>query len=216
MGGIISTLDWEVTFKPKNEKMKTKEFKKIVNFFFELAVLKKIPRAGWRNIGIRDPHSVGEHIFLTSQIAFILGKMEKINAERASLIALFHDNGEARVGDHNYVMRLYLKGKNAEKKAFFDQIKNLPGEKEMKQMYKEWEERKTKEAIVARDADYLELAIEAKCYWDLGNKLAEAWLKHIATQLKSKSAKKLFNLILKTRIDEWWQKGIPQIKREIC
>ena len=190
--------------------------KKVVNFFFELSVLKRIPRSGWRNIGIENPNSVAEHVFSTTQIAYILGKMEKINAERAALIALFHDNGEARIGDENVIAKLYS-GANkdrAEKKAFFDQIKDLPGEKEIKEISEEWERKETPESIVARDADTLEAAIQAKCYLDSGNKLAKLWIKWYKSRVKTKSAKKIIEAIEKTNIDEWW-KEIPWVRGEI-
>jgi len=191
---------------------KMEKFKKIINFFFELLVLKRIPRSGWRNIGIENPDSVAEHVFLTAQIAYILGKMEKINAEKAALIALFHDNDEARVGDANLIMKLYIEKSRA--KASSDQIKKLPGQKEIKTMYEEWKKQKTPEAIVARDADWLELAIQAKSYLDSGNKLAKIWIKHAKTQLKTDLAKKLLNIIEKTNMDEWW-KEMPEIKEEV-
>jgi len=187
--------------------------KKTVNFLYEIGGLKRIQRAGWGNIGIRNPDSVAEHVFATSQIAYILGKMEKAKAERAVLIALFHDNGEARIGDQNLVNKLYLEGR-LEEKAFFEQIKDLPGNEEVESLYREWEKQETIESIVAKDADWIELAVQAKCYFNSGNKLAELWIKHAKTQLKTESAKKLLKMIEKTDIDEWW-KEIPEIKRNV-
>lgn len=189
-------------------------FKKVTNFFFEVQVLKRTSRSGLKNVGIKNSDSVAEHIFLTAQIAYVLGKMEKVNAERAALIALFHDNGEARIGDGDLVKRIYLDTNGAEEKAFFDQIKDLPVEKEMRELYKEWIKRDTPEAIVARDADLLELVLQIKCFLDSGNKLLPIWLKFIKANLKTKSAKKLFETIEKTNIDNWWRQ-IPEIKEKL-
>ncbi len=189
-------------------------FKKIINFFFELQVLKRTPRTGLKNVGIKNSDSVAEHIFLTSQIAYILGKMEKVNAERAALIALFHDNGEVRIGDADVMAGIYLNNKEVEEKVFLEQIKNLPGEGEIKSIYKEWVERDTPEAVIARDADLLELSLQIKCFLDLGNKLLNIWLKYIKTHLKTKSAKKLFETMEKTNIDDWWRE-IPEIKEKL-
>lgn len=189
-------------------------FKKVANFFFEVQVLKRIPRSGLKNVGIRNSDSVAEHIFLTSQIAYVLAKMEKINAEKAALIALFHDNGEVRIGDADLLAKIYLNTNGAEEKAFFDQIKNLPGEKEIKTLYKEWVRKDTSEAVIARDADLLELALQIKCFLDLGNKLLPIWLKFIKAHLKTKSAKKLLEIIEKTNIDDWWRE-IPEIKAQL-
>ena len=188
--------------------------KKITNFFFEIQVLKRTPRSGLKNVGIRNSDSVAEHIFLTAQITYVLGKMEKVNAERAALIALFHDNGEARIGDGDLVKRTYLDTNGAEERVFFDQIKNLPGEGEIKTLYKEWVKKDTREATVARDADLLELALQVKCFLDSGNKLLSIWLKFIKAHLKTKSAKKLFKTMEKTNIDDWWRE-IPEIKEKL-
>ena len=193
---------------------KNSVLKKIVNFLFELNVLRRIPRSGWRNIGIENPESVAEHAFSTAQIAYILGKMEKVKSERAALIALFHDNGEVRIGDFNLLAKLYLKTNEGEERAFLDQIRDLPGQKEIKKLYQEWKEQKTSESIVAKDADHLELIIQAKNYLDLGNNLAKIWIKYHRNFLKTKSAKRLAEIIEKTKIDDWW-KEIPEIKSEV-
>lgn len=190
------------------------DFKKIVNFVFEVQVLKRTPRTGLKNVGIKNSDSIAEHIFLTSQIAYVLGKMEKVNAERAALIALFHDNGEVRIGDADMMAGVYLNNKEVEEKAFLDQIKDLPAENEMKALYKEWMKKDTAEAVVARDADLLELAFQIKCFLDAGNKLLGPWLKYINTHLKTKSAKELFETMEKTNIDAWWR-SIPEIKEKL-
>lgn len=190
------------------------EFKKIVNFLFELAVLERTPRNGWKRIGIENPNSVAEHVFLASQIAYILGKMEGVNGERAALIALFHDNGEARLGDADLVTKVYLDTDQAEKKVFFDQIDSLPGREDIKKLYQEWGKQETPEAIAAKDADLLEVAIQARCRSNLGNKLTKIWIEDKKSGLKTESGKKLMEIIEKTDIDEWWQ-AIPEIKKKL-
>ena len=194
---------------PSNQKVR-----KVVNFLFEVMVLKRTPRTGVKNIGIENPDSVAEHVFLTSQIAYILGKMEKVNAERAAIISLFHDNGETRVGDANLISKFYLETDKAELKAFFDQIKGLAWEKEIGKIYDEWQKQKTPESIVARDADWVEMALQLKQYFDLGNEKAKLWIEWYKTCVKTKSAKKLIEMIEKTNIDDWW-KEVPEIKKEI-
>ncbi|MDI6591988.1 MAG: HD domain-containing protein [Patescibacteria group bacterium] len=190
------------------------KFQKIVNFLFEAETLKRIPRAGWKDAGIERAESVAEHSFITALIAYFLGKLEKANSEKAALIALFHDLGETRIGDTNMITKFYLKTDEAEEKAFFDQIKGLVGEEEIGKFYKEWIEQKTKEAIVAKDADLLEETFQAKCYLASGNKLLGDWIDYWGIKLRTESAKKLFEEIKKTEIDEWWRE-IPEMKKEI-
>ncbi|MCK4520718.1 HD domain-containing protein [Candidatus Parcubacteria bacterium] len=196
--------------------MEEKEkIKKIVNFFFELLHLKRVPRSGLTTIGIKDIDSVAEHVFVAAQIAYVLGKMEEANAEKAALMCLFHDNGEARVFDINLLQSIYLTDKGVqESKALSDQIENLPGGQEIKGIYQEFEDKKTLEAIVARDADKLELAIQAKHYLERGEKDAKIWIDKVRSSLKTESSKKLLNVIENSDPNGWW-KEIPEIKEKL-
>ena len=196
--------------------MEDKELKKIANFFFEIMQLKRTPRSGVTSMGIENPDSVAEHVLAAAQIAFILGKMEKANAERAALIALFHDNGEARIGDLDKRAAYYLNSKEGEEKAFKEQTQELPGGNEIIKMFQEFEEKNTPEAIIAKDADKLELIVQVKCYLDQGinKKAAKMWNHYAAKSLKTDSAKKLFEIIKETNMNEWWL-SIPFIKKEI-
>ncbi len=191
------------------------ESKKIVNFFFELLHLKRVPRSGFMVLGIKDVDSVAEHVFAATQIAYILGKMEGVNAERAALITLFHDNGEARTFDLCLLQKVYLGDKNdAEGKALSEQAENLPVQEEIKEMYKEFEESKTSEAKVAFDADKLELAVQSKEFIDQGNKSAQIFINGIRKSIKTESAKKLLDIIEQTDSNSWWQE-IPGIKEKL-
>jgi len=191
------------------------DLKKIVNFFFEVVYSKRIPRSGLPIVDVKNPDSVAEHGFTTAQIAYILAKMEKADAEHAVLVALFHDNGETRLGDMNLIQKCYLNTELAEKKAFLDQIEGLVGEDELKELFEEFNEGKTIEGIVAWDADKLELAVQAKCSLDMGsNKSVQLWIDRIRILLKTNSAKKLLEIIEKTDMNEWWQ-AIPGIRKEI-
>ena len=191
------------------------DLKKIVNFFFEVVYSKRIPRSGLPIVDAKNTDSVAEHAFTAAQIAYILAKMEKADAEQAVLITLFHDNGETRLGDMNLIQKCYLNTELAEKKAFLDQIEGLVGEDELKELFEEFNEGKTIEGIVAWDADKLELAVQAKCSLDMGsNKSVQLWIDRIRILLKTNSAKKLLEIIEKTDMNEWWQ-AIPGIRKEI-
>lgn len=57
---------------------------------------------------------------------------------------------------------------------------------------------------VARDADYLEQAITAKEYFDIGYKSAWNWIERVEKVLKTPSAKELCGLLKKTDSASWW------------
>lgn len=192
--------------------------KNIINFFYEIGVLKNIKRSGWWAAGIKDPESVAEHSYRAAIIAYVLAKVEGANAEKAALICLFHDIGESRIGDVNKVNARYLDFKDAEKKAVKEQVSKLPEniKDEIASFFSEINEKKTKEGIIAHDADQLECAIQAKEYLEIGYKSTANWIKNVKDKrLITKTAKDLLETMEKTDSTEWWYglKKIPNDKK---
>ncbi len=181
--------------------------KAIADFIFELSVLKKLPRSGSFIAGVARPDTVGEHVFRASEIAYILAEIEGGNGEHSSFLAMIHDNGEARIGDHHRIMNAYFDAGDAEMRAFFDQTKCLPekiGEK-FRKGFEEFEEQKTTEAQCAKDADYLELAFQAKEFLEQGFTGKQNWLDNIEGHLTTESAQKLFSTLQEKSANDWWK-----------
>jgi len=176
--------------------------KNIANFLFEAGMLKRTPRSGFQFLGT-GAESVAEHIFRTTYIGYALGRLaQNINVEHLIKMCLFHDLPEARTGDLNYVNKKYVKAD--EKKAVKDLAATLPFGKEIEELVMEYEEGKTKEALLARDADQLEMILALKEYKDLGNTYAEEWLTFSMKRLQTDSAKELARVILETDSSLWW------------
>ena len=183
-------------------------------FLYELGVLKRTRRSGWWIAGIKDPETIAEHCFRTAIIARILAEMENADLNKVTTMALFHDVPEARINDLHKVGQRYIDFKDAETKSFNDQVKTLPPKlaKELKDLWNEMNERKTKEAIILKDADYLECAITAKEYVEIGYKECQDWINNVKVRLKTKSAKKIFNQIMKTKPSSWY-KGLKKLEK---
>lgn len=181
--------------------------KKIVNFIFELSQLKRQVHSGFQLAGIKNPPTVAEHAARAAQIGYILAVMEGADPEKVVAMLVIHDNAEARVGDQNKVAARYYSVKKAESKAFADQLKNLGGEieKKWKKYFYEFEERTTKEGIIARDADWLETAFQAKEYLDVGYKFVSNWIDNVEKALETKSAKMIIKEMKKTEFTDWWR-----------
>ena len=81
--------------------------KAIINFLFEVGMLKKTPRTGYQFLG-SGRESVAEHTFRTAIIGYILSLEEKVDPYKTILMCLLHDLPEARTGDHNYVNKHYV------------------------------------------------------------------------------------------------------------
>ena len=186
----------------------------IIDFFGESGLLKRVKRSGWWVIGIKDPESVAEHCYRCAVIGYVLAKMEKADAHTVSMMCLFNDLHEARINDAHKVASVYLNYREAEDKAFFDQIADLPEpiKSEMGTWRKQYTGQQTKESIIARDADILECLLQAKEYSDHGHAQAKLFFKKAPKHLKTKSAKKIWQDIQKWDSSHWWTK-ITEFKR---
>ena len=184
--------------------------KDITKFFFELGALKHTTRSGWSVAGVPKPEVVASHVFRMAHIGYMLAEMEKCDKDKVLRMILFHDVPETRIGDFHKVASNYIDKGEGEMRAAADQSKLLPPAigKDYMELLKEFEERKTKEAIVARDADYLEAAITAKEYLINGYKHTQEYLDRIKAVLITESAKKI--LIEVEKSDGFWWKGLKK------
>lgn len=180
--------------------------KKVVNFIFEINQLKRQRHSGWFLAGVTQPPSVAEHQLRAAQIGYILAALEGADPEKVACMLLIHDNAEARTGDQNKVSARYFSKKEGEVKAFKDQLEGLGEkiEKKWLEYFEEFEERTTKEGVVAKDADWLETAFQAKEYSDTGYVSAVDWIKNVERAVETKSAKLLLKQMKKTNFHDWW------------
>ena len=172
-------------------------------FFYEVGMLRYTPRSGFVFLG-SGKQSVAEHTFRMLHIAFVLNRLVEEPADELHLfrVVLFHDFPEARTGDLNYENQKYVRVD--EEKLFSEMANELPFGAEIAAYAREYEERKTRAALIAYDADQLEFLITVKEELDKGNPLAQDWIPPCVARLKSDAAKKLAQEILETRMDEWW------------
>ena len=178
--------------------------KDISNFLFETGMLKRTPRTGLQFLG-SGKESVAEHSFRTIMIGYTLAKLNgKVDETRVLKLTLFHDILESRTGDLNYVNKKYLDVD--EEKAADELAESLPFGEELKDLLREFKEKKTEESLIANDADQLELILMLKEYGDLGNKYTKDWIKFALKRLHTSEARKLAESILATDSAEWWFK----------
>jgi len=176
--------------------------KNLVNFLFEVGMLKKTPRTGYQFLG-SGKENVAEHSFRTAVIGYMLS-LEESGSDLAKilLMCLFHDLHEARTGDHNYVNKRYVQVE--EEKAVSDMAKDLPFGDRIVDLAREFLAGDSLEAAVSRDADQLDLILSLKEQLDLGNPYARDWLRYALMRLRTEGARKLAEEIMKTDSTEWW------------
>jgi putative hydrolase of HD superfamily len=176
--------------------------REIANFLFEVGILSKTPRSGFHFLGTGN-QSVSEHLSRTMFVGYALASLEKgVDILKVIKMCLLHDLSEARVSDLNYVHQKYVERK--EDKAIEDLAKTLPFGEDIKETLKEYHERKTREAILAKDADNIEWIISLKEQLDIGNTRATDWIKSAVKRLQTDAAREIANEILKTTSDMWW------------
>lgn len=176
--------------------------KALINFLFEVGMLKKTPRSGYQFLG-SGQESVAEHSFRTAIIGYLLSLQEAhADLQKTILMCLFHDLPEARTGDLNYVNKRYVRVN--EERAVRDLAQDLPCEKDIVTLIREFNQGRSSEAKIARDADQLDLILELKEQQDLGNKYAVEWLRYAVQRLQTVAAKDMASEIMKTDSTEWW------------
>ena len=181
--------------------------KNIVNFIFEINQLKRQRHSGFQLAGVNDPDSVAEHVMRAAQIGYILAVMEgDANPEKVASMIMIHDNGEARVGDQHKVAARYFDVKEAEHKAFSEQLERLDNSvaERWQKYFNEFENRNTKEGIIAKDADWLETAFQAKEYMDIGFSSMENWVENVSKAVETNSAKMLIKEMRESKFTDWW------------
>ena len=178
--------------------------KSIANFLFEAGMLQKTPRSGFQFLG-SGCESVAEHVLRTIFIGYTLCKLEpEADESRVLKLCLVHDLPETRTGDMNYVNKKYVEVD--EKKAVDELAKTLFFGEEIRYAINEFNEKKTRESLLAHDADQLALILQLKAYGDLGNKYSNEWIGFAVKRLCTETAKKLAVAITETDSSEWWFK----------
>ncbi len=175
---------------------------RIADFLFEAGMLKRTPRTGWQFLG-SGSESVAEHAFRTAVIAFALTRMVPgVDADRVLRMALLHDLPEARTGDLNYMNQKYVRVE--EDRAVEDLARGLTFGPEIVELLAEFRSQTTPEAVLARDADHLEMLLQLKEHMDVGNRNAEEWIPFSLRRLRTDAARDLAQRILARDSSAWW------------
>lgn len=173
---------------------------KIVNFFFEIATLRRLTRSH-RQLIAEVSDNISDHSFRVAVIGMILANLEEADENKVLKMCLFHDLAEARTGDANSINKFYLD--LHEDRAVADQMEGLPIAEEMIKLIDEAEKQQSREAIVAKDADVLDQMILQQEYFFKDAVNGKIWQNHSEERLKTESAKKIAQKIKTSNPFEW-------------
>ncbi len=188
----------------RKKDTKTKDIftKTVANFLFEVGILARTPRSGFHLLGSGD-QSVAEHTNRVTFIAYALAMMDGVvDVAKVMKMALLHDISETRISDLNYVNQKYVERR--EESAHKDITDSVPFGKDMLETILEYEERKTAESLLVKDADNLEWILALKEEADRGNTRALVWAKIAVKRLKTQYAQMIAEEIMATDSNDWW------------
>ncbi len=187
---------------------------KLVNLIFEALHLKNLDHIGFKFLHIKQPDSVAEHSLNAAQIGYILAKMEWADANKVATTLVWHDIAETRIGDMHKVAIWYITNKKElEKNVMDDQFEGIDFGEEIKTYFEEMDERLTFEWKIAKDADYLEQAFQAKVYLEIGHQDAQNWITNVGNALRTESAKTIRKQMIETKSsDRWLKESLQNLK----
>ncbi len=183
---------------------------RLADFLFELGTMRKVLRMHRQTLLTDDmSDNIATHSLRVTMIGWLLAKKENADLYKVVMMCLLHDLGEIRSNDHNWINKRYMKVHDEE--IIEEQLGTLPFP-ELKEIAQEYEERKTKEAIIAKDADLLDQVLLLKEYEWQGNKEAAVWLHGKGDdvgnaqlkRLQLDSSRELGEAIYGRNPSDWW------------
>ena len=164
----------------------------ITAFLYEIGQLKRYPRTGWLTAGVPRPESVADHSHRASVTAAAIAAMEGADVQRAAFLAIWHDTQETRTTDLSHLTKKYVTPlPNGTVTAA--QVTHLPAALAgvIRDAVAEYEAGTTREARCARDADKVELLLQAREYADQGHPGLRPFMDSALAALQTAAARAL-------------------------
>ena len=145
-----------------------------------LGNLKTTPRTGWVRRGVPKYESVADHSWRVAALSLLLPQ-DDLNVAKCMQLAIVHDMAESLVGDIAPDDNVTKEEKHTLESDAMKQIasilakatmtttspddasKNDPS-KHLSELFHEYEERKTQEAVAVKDLDLLDMILQADTY----------------------------------------------------
>ncbi len=177
---------------------------RLVDFINEVGMLRETPRTGYQFLGTGG-ESVAEHSHRVSIIGFVLAKLAGADVARTVFMCLFHDLAEARTGDFNYVNKMYNTSKAREAMQHATEGTGL--QEDILSYWDELEEECSQEALLAHDADQLDMLFNLKRESEKGNAFALQWMESAVKRIRTEHGQRIAEVVLQTPSHYWWFNG---------
>ncbi|KAL1928208.1 hypothetical protein VTP01DRAFT_3124 [Rhizomucor pusillus] len=139
----------------------------VIQFLHIIENLKKTKRTGWVDNGVQKPESIADHMHRMGVMAMLIDD-PMLNRERCIKMAIVHDLAEAVVGDitpHAGVSKQdKYEMENTAMRDFQRLLGDTPMAKEIVELWQEYEDAQTPEALLVKDLDKFEMIVQALEY----------------------------------------------------
>lgn len=127
--------------------------------------LKDRDRKGWLVRDVDEPESVAAHSWGVGLLTVLFGPGLEVDMERLLALATVHDIAEYRTGDFlNRVQDEDREYSYADKEEAERAAMEALGDDRLKELWEEYEARETREAVVLKDLDLLDMCLQAVWY----------------------------------------------------
>lgn len=167
--------------------------------------LKWLPRSGWQLRGVDQPESIADHTYGVTFIAMLLADLgaPSVDRERVLRIALLHDLAESLVTDLPATLARFLPPEvkhAAERAALTEILAALDAPDEYLALWEEYNTGQIPEAQLVRDADKLEMMLQAFVYEQRGQRnLDDFWSSHSERTFATPLAAEIFRALRRRR-----------------
>lgn len=177
-------------------------------FLQDAAYLKTVPRTGWFLRGVPEAESVAEHAWGVALVTLVLaqGVEDPIDQEKALSMALLHDLPERVLSDIPAPAERYFPPgakRHAEEAVLAEMLAALPAAARLESWWREFEERSSPEGRLVRDADRLELLIQARLYEESrGSRLDDFWERMAGYEFHFSISQEIYEALANARDEE--------------
>lgn len=200
----------------------------ILNFISETSKLKRMPRSGWVLRKVKNPETVGSHIFMLTLTSWILnrGQNFKLNCQKLVKMALSHELCEVYALDQtpydyniknkkvktiffNKWLRLgrdikekiFYQDYLKEKKATKKLVKNLPPllGREIFSLWDDFKRKKSLESVFLNQFYVIETLLQALLYWEKNKNFSiNSWWEWAYENLDNETSFQLMDALKQT------------------
>lgn len=176
-----------------------------LEFLYEIGAMRFIDRS-WRQFYNPGAENLSEHHLRVAWLALTIAKREGVkDTGKIVKMSLVHDLAESRTGDASWMQKQYVT--RDEEHGISDVFKDTSIGDEFMALWREYEDRKTIEAKIVKDADNLDVDLELQEREVIGGRLKKEWkdtrIMVYKKKLNTKTAKKIWLEIQKSNPHDW-------------